>query len=374
MKFFIHLILFLLPFFANAQLERTWIAVESKQVTTDFISPLDGTIFDFRSNDLIIRNTFSDTTITHDYRLENDKVLLNDSSVAVIKHLSKDSLLLEFNNWMLTVFYPIKFQHPVPELTDEYLLNNTWTLNFDDRQESWNFTNIEWNMFQSDESKVAIQREGDTEKWNLTVFEDYVLLTLTMGQFDKLIYQVVEVNGDSIRLRPINKWLIKDVNFIKSTSSSKEQLKDTQIILTDRIWKITEIIESRSSSEGMIELMQDEIDSIDINLFKWTGSYASWVDTLLISEQQFNNKLISYQFNDDLSYCILLSNKKYSCGTWQLLHNGRTIKLDKGVGVEQYIDIIDLTNSHLIISNSNQFAVEPGSNEYNVIYYTVKLE
>lgn len=372
MKFIFQFILLSLPFLANAQLERTWVAVESRQVTTDFISPIDGTIFNFSSTSLIVRNTFSDSTIIHDYKLENDRITFSNSTSAVIKHLSSDSLLLEFNDWMLTVFYPLRVISTVPELTNELLLDNTWTLDFGDNQEIWNFTDTKWEMFPTDISKLAVNRERDIEKWNVTLFKDFVILTLTMGQFDVFIYQIIDVSNDTVRLKPINKWQQEELNFIRTPSLPNDQLIKIRKTLATRTWNTTEIIEARSSSQTLIELMGDDIDSLDIDIYSSTGSYGS--DTLLISEQQFNDKLTSYQFNSNLSYCILLANEEYSCGTWELLNDGRTIKLDKGTRIHQYIEIVEITNDKLVLSNCNQFAIELGSNNYNDICYTIKLE
>ena len=170
MKLIVLLALLSISFFAKAQLEQSWIAVDSRQVSTDFISPLDGTIFDFNATELWIRNTFSDSTIKHNYRLKNNRVILNDSTSMLIKHLSRDSLLLEFDEWMLSVFYPLKKLSTVPEISSASLLDNTWTFDFGDDQENWNFTEIMWEMFPTDVSKIAVMREGDTEKWNVTVF------------------------------------------------------------------------------------------------------------------------------------------------------------------------------------------------------------
>ena len=359
---------------ASAQLERTWVAVESRQVSTDFISPLDGIIFDFSSTELLIRNTFSDSTITHNYRLDSNRIILNDSTAASIKHLSVDSLLLEFEGWMLTVFYPLNELINVPELSKETLLNNTWTLEFGDYQESWNFTDIRWEIFPSDVSQIAVQREGDTEKWNVTEFKNFVLLTLTIGQFDRFIYQVVRVENDTTRLKPVSKWRHGEVDLIKTPGLPGDQLLTIKANLSTRIWKTTEIMERRSSSETLMESMDDEIDATDPALFNFTGSYAAWLDTLLISEQQFSDKLIAYQFEENGDYCMLLEDEDYSCGTWELLNDGRTIKLDKGIGVEDYLEIVNVTRDQLIIASCNNFSIELGSNDYNVIYYKIKLE
>ncbi len=329
MKYIIQLLFLLLPILANAQLERTWVAVESRQVSTDFISPLDVTIYDFSATKLHIRNTFSDSTITHNYRLENNRIVLNDSTSALIKHLSTDSLVLEFNEWMLTVFYPLNQPGIAPKLSPETMLNNTWILDFGDYQENWNFTDVGWKMFPSDVSKVAVKRQGDTEKWNVTKFKDFVLLTLTSGQFDSFIYQVVGIENDTVRLKSVSKWLNLEVNLIKSTNLPDNLLSILKKNISSQTWKSTEILESRTSSEALTESMDDENDSIDLEPFDYTGSYADWVDTLLISEQQFYDRLISYQFTDEGEYCILLEDEEYSCGTWELMNDGLTIKLDQ---------------------------------------------
>lgn len=373
MKLIVLLALLSISFFAKAQLEQSWIAVDSRQVSTDFISPLDGTIFYFNATELWIRNTFSDSTIKHNYRLKNNRVILNDSTSMLIKHLSRDSLLLEFDEWMLSVFYPLKKLSTVPEISSASLLDNTWTFDFGDDQENWNFTEIMWEMFPTDVSKIAVMREGDTEKWNVTVFKKMVLLTLTMAQFEIFIYQVVNIENDTIRLTPINKWIKDDVTLFKSPGLPKDDLIKIKENLSTRTWRTTEIIKGRSSSsEEMIELMGDVIDSTDLVNYRTTGSYFS--DTLLISEKQFYDRLISYQFEYKGNYCILLDADNYSCGVWELLNDGRTIKLDEGTTEEDYIDIISLTKDQLILSNSNQFSIETGSSDYNVIYYTIKLE
>ncbi|MBV6646716.1 MAG: hypothetical protein KI790_14765 [Cyclobacteriaceae bacterium] len=378
MKFISQLLLLSLPLLASAQLEQTWIAVESRQVTTDFISPIDGTIFDFGKDSLHIKNVFSDTAIVKNYVLRNNQIAVNDSAFAVIKHISSDSLLLEFDEWMLSVFYPLE---PVmaPEINRHELLGSTWTLDFEGFKQSWNFTDSPAEHFKHDESKICVSRNageftnGSTEYWNLTNFKNRFLLTLTMGQFDKQIYQVVSTSSDTFLLKPISNWLIDEVRFFKVSSLPQVEFERFSKSLTAKHWKTTEIL-NNSPTTRIGDLSESQLDSVDMDKLSLSGgSYAAWFDTLLITKQQFFSKQVSYQFNADFTYCISLSNNQYDCGTWQLLEDG-TIKLDEGWGHEQYITIEEITDTKLVLSNCNQFSIQPQSNDYNVICYTIQLE
>lgn len=375
MKFLLQLLFLSLPILANAQLERTWVSVESRESADN--STLNGIIYDFQGDILRIRNVFSDSTIVKKYVYENDQIIVNDTVFLNIQHLSEDSLIAKFP-WITVVFFPTEPNDIKPDLTLDDLIGVTWTLKHSNYSENWNFTDRLASDYPLNVSKNCVRRNvgnwtmGDIESWNLLKFDNHLFLTTTRYQFEQEVFKVFSFHSGIIRLSPINKKMSQDVELTRHPILNQAKLDERIRILTSRTWKTQEIIQYQSGTDRMNEMLGDSVEADD--LLQYSGSYSRRTDTLLISQQQFLDKSISYRFDTEGTYCILLNNQEYDCGTWELLKDGRAIKLDEGWQHELYINIERIYSETLELANCNRFSTELGSSEYLKICYTIQLE
>lgn len=375
MKLLVQLALLSLPILTNAQLERTWVSVESRKSTDN--STFNGIVYDFHNEILRIRNVFSDSTIVKKYTYENDQIIVNDTVFLDIEHLSEDSLIVRFP-WITVVFYPSEPSEILPDLTLVDIIGTTWTMQHSDHSENWNFTSRLSTDYSHNVSKICVRREvgdwtmGDIEDWNLLKFDNHLFLATTRFQFEQEFFKVISYKSETVRLMPINKKTSHELELVRHPSLNQTRHNERTRILTSRTWKTNKIIQFQSGTDRMNQMLGDSIDVDD--LFEYSGSYYRRTDTLLISQQQFLKKSISYRFDIDSTYCMLLNNQEYDCGTWELLKDGRTIKLDEGWQHEQYLNVEKLTTKTLELTNCDRFSIELGSNKYHNVCYTIRLK
>ena len=364
------LLMIIIPLTGKAQISGAWLAVESRQVTTDFISPIDGTIFDFSDDTLRIRNVNSDTTIQFQYRLADESIFVKDSLFASLKHLSSDSMKLQFEEWMLTLFHPLELNVANEQLTEDELINNSWVLKTAEGAQSIDFLNEPWEMFEHDISKICVTRRlgdwkgGGTEKWSLFEFNKSQLLTISFGQLDPIVYQIDSINGTTVRMSQINLWANStSVTLVQSQNQPETEINKTKKLLVARKWKSKKLID--------IQRPGPKDDSLWIDM-KSSGFYA--IDTVLITEDELINNKVSMRFRTDNTYTFYASNKSVTTGNWQLKNDGVTLVINSGVAPENYFNIISISENELIISSSDQFALEKGGRDYMKYYYTMKLK
>lgn len=258
------------------------------------------------------------------------------------------------------------------------MFGRTWTMKHATRSENWNFTSRLSTDYSHNVSKICVQREvgdwtmGDIENWNLLKFDNHLFLATTRFQFEQEICKVVSYQSDIIKLVPINKTTTQEIELIRHPILDHTELEDRTRILASKTWETGKIIQFQSGTDRMNETLADSINQED--LFEYSGSYSRRTDTLLISTQQFLEKSISYRFDMKGTYCILLNSQEYDCGTWELLGDGRTIKLEEGWQHEQYLNIENINSETIELTNCDRYSIELGSNKYHNICYTIQLE
>ena len=335
-----------------------------------FITPIDGTIFDFSIDTLRVQNVFSDTIINFQYRLEGEALFINDSLFASVKYLSTDSMKLQFGKWMITVFYPLQFNPTAGSLNEEILMNNSWVLTTMLGDERIDFLKEPWHMSKHDISKVCVRRrfgyrKGDgVEKWSLSVFKNSQLLTITHGQFDPVVYKVDSYDESKVKMSRINMWMNNEsIVLDKKENMPEPDLENVKKLLTAKEWQSKELIDYQKPGSKEDSLW------IEINS---SGTY--FVDTTLITEKEFLNNRISFKFRNDHSHEIYASNRIIVEGTWHLKSDGKTLILNSGEIPENYFDIISISKDELVIYSSDQFALEKGGRDYMKYYYTMRLK
>ena len=310
----------IIPLTSKAQITGTWLAVDSRQVTTDFISPIEGTIFDFSVDTLRIQNVYSDTTIQFQYRFADESIFVKDSLFASVKHFSPDSMKLQFEEWMLTVFYPLELNEANKQLTEDELINNSWVLRTEEGAQIIDFLNEPWKMFEHDISNTCVTRRfgdwkgGGTEKWSLFNFNKSQLLTISFGQFDPIVYRIDSIIGTTVRMSQINFWANStSVTLNQSQNQPETEINKTKKLLTARKWKSKKLID--------IQRPGPKDDSLWVDM-KSSGFYA--IDTVLITEGELMKNKVSMRFRVDNTYTFYASNKSVTTGNWQLKNDGVT--------------------------------------------------
>lgn len=370
MKNAILLVFFLIPLVVKSQIEGTWLVVDSRQVTTDFISPLDGTIFDFSDSTLKMRSVFSDTTIVFDYRVVDESLFINDSVFASIKYLSSDSIKLEIYEWMLILLYPLRVESYNELLDQDELVNHSWVFESQDRNERINFLEEAWELFVNDFSKICITRSldfwkrGRKEMWSLLEFNGAQLLMISFDQFDPVVYVIESFDGTTIKMSGINFFFNgMKVNLNKQPNKTETELENIKNLLVRKKWQSKELIDIQRP--GLKE---------DAYRKKMEPSGSFVVDTTLITVNELNKHKISFKFRGDETYTMYTSNRQISTGKWRLKSDGVTLVINDGCLPENYYNIISVSKDELIISSTDKFALKKRDGDYVQYNYTMKLK
>lgn len=344
-------------------INHDWIAVKSGPYKKEkWASPIEGIIYSFTSNKLLLRNIFIDTTRIYNYRVKKNKLILNDSIKIKIDFISNDSLKLVFDKGGVITFLPLKKQQEALNITNSDFTENNWTMHYEYNQLRIDFLNKDWEDLAKYIPKICITHQKideycdqNLEKWSYSLVDDYHLLTITWRQLDPFTYQVLRQNYDTIFTRllypgePQYPFLVKHP---KSGETEKQKISDR---LSARKWNTIQIVDSTKVYEGFY------VDDNDVNLYN------------LISEKDFLEKKLAFVFDKKDGYKILVNNQLFKSGQWKLSVDGRYVILDEGVRPEDYIEIIEANSKSIVIAKSDQFRVG-NLNEYYGYYYKLKLE
>jgi|GEM_PF-4075367 len=357
----------------QAQITGAWLAVDSKQVTTNFISPINGTIFHFKDDILKIRNVFSDTTIQYQYQLVNNAIFIEDSLFASVKHLSADSLKLQFGEWMSTIFFPLKLNATSNQLNQDFLVGNSWILEEQEWNESIYFFEGPQELHEYGSSKQClirrpgISRGGEVGRWHLFQVEGAQFLALSYSRFrpfDLVVYNINAFNGTEVAMSRITSLRNNSSTLLsKQPRKSPAEIGKVKNLLCAKKWKSKELLDLQTSNS-----MNDSL-WIDLGA---TGFYLR--DTILITEKELKNNKIAFSFKDDNTYTIYTSKVSIASGKWQLINDGEIIYINTGSVPEDYYNIISISKNELVIASSDQFTLEKGSRDWVRYYYTLKLK
>ena len=345
-------------------LERSWIAVESRQEGDGWISPIDGAFIYLKEGKGELTFIASDTIQRFNYKVDGNIIYKNDTiQFGKITHLSEDSMTMLIGNNMKTVFLPIKEQKVAAsreELLD-ILMKNAWYQAYSNRKDRIDFFDL--GFFEKDDKfKVCIKHYKDTywnyranEKWTLFEYKGSLFLGISEGQFDLDIYQITEISSSSIKLNiysahpyplyleAIEKVEVREIEILKN-------------IITAQKWKM-EDLKNYHQFESV-----PAIDSFDIDSFAVTG--VSLRADSMILKSDFLNKKLTYNFLDNGFFSIQVHGKIIKKGNWSISNDGQFIILNHPENPLNYLEIIEAEKGKLIIGQTVELRVYEDSNDF----------
>ncbi len=179
---------------------------------------------------------------------------------------------------------------------------------------------------------------------------------------DPIIYQVAESYEDSLKLICLS-WPTDNV-FSLHKNHKKERIELDSIIkyLTQKNWRTAEVL-GYSTSFGE--------DTSNIDEKYTTGYYSS--DTTLIKKRDLLDKKVSFNFNSDFTFQIIVDRNLFWQTNWKISNDGSYVIISNGTHPHDYIEIISMENGQLIIGKADNFGTDQ-KREYFPYYYEVRLE
>lgn len=360
-------LLWLVPILSYSQIAGSWLAVDSRQVTTGFISPLDGAIFDF-GEQLSIGHVFTDTTMQVDYVIKNENIYIDDTVFANITHRSEDSLKLQFSDWMLTVFLPLKMASLPQTISDSDLIDNSWVLDWGKNQVAVNFNDEPWRMGPYDVSMGCITRslsewfDAQRERWHLSTHQGGQLLTITWTQFEQNVFNIKQIEGDTIILEYIGLQENMEVKLLRTPVRREEDLNEIKRWLTKKRWNTGEVIDYTYNGAHLDSLLGE------------THAANFLLDTTFLTKKDLLRNQLGWRFHHNGEYTIFVGPDMFFEGTWRLKPDGRTVVLNEGTRPEDYLNILKLDESVFEFSKSDYFSIGSDPRECIIYFYTVRME
>jgi hypothetical protein len=346
-------------------LNGRWVATLSQAIGDKTYSPLDGLILDIRNDSFTIAHVFSDSIKHYMASKRGAKLELNGRVFGKVHTISRDSLIIDFNETMRSTF--IRSENYKPNLEALDLKANAWSLECSDPEYSIDRIDfLNEKLYPEAVPNLAIAHHKTTrrkyqekEKWTLKTILGGSFLTLTWGQFDPMIYQVMETYGDSIKLIGLSLGKSKKFRLRKIPNKDEQDLDAIRTLLMKKIWE---------TSEVQSPLFSDDTASLEDEYL--AGHYAS--DTSLIERQDLIDRKISIQFGRDFTFRILVREQLFWESNWRLSRDGSYIIIGDGLHAHNYIEIISVDLNDLVIGKTDYIGIREQS-KFIELYYRLRL-
>ncbi len=333
-----------------------WIAVKSYPSNDEsFHYVYNGMIIHFTDDKVEIGNVFSDLRKEYDLKVENQKILLNNTLVCKIFAKYEDSLLLDFEESTRVKFIRLDKKNALEKETD-FPKNKHWILSHNDHQRGIILTDSLY--FDERVSKICIQKNlqnnifiSTIDKWNFININNNYLFVKTYNQFDDEFYRFKNYIGDSIielelLANPEVKASLKKIPYVSD-------LKKREILnkIENYKWNTNKII---------------QLDTLGQGSYDW--------DSNIIKLKSLKDKKVSFKFSNNSTYNIYISDISIANGNWKLSQTGNEIILNDGTSPSDYIDLINVSLDSMVIGNLRRFESQEVNYGMDIeMYYKIKL-
>ncbi|MEQ8241889.1 lipocalin family protein [Fulvivirga sp.] len=343
-------------------IEGTWMAVESRHYDADsWISSMDGVIFDFKDDSMSFSHVFYDSTISMKvtYLERNIFELRQNSKVhdtIRIYEMFGDSLTFLIDEKMLVKLIPVVRESNV-QLNIDSIINNDWQVHNNGIANRIVVTNHKWDSIKKNTPLMSIINNR-IEKFSLSEFKETKFITITSGQTDLYLYQILNMTSDTIFTKILVENEYSYPMFIKQKKVSKSVIESITKDLVGK-WNMTELIDDNSKlATG---------DSSDMNIM-----YYGFEEPSGYKHQSLVDKVISYNFTND-RFQSFENNKLKFEGSYNISNDGKYIILNKGLNPNDYISIIELNGKSMVFEKQDEFST-PTSGKFIEYSYRVKLK
>ncbi|WP_161622748.1 hypothetical protein [Cesiribacter andamanensis] len=356
----------------NKILERTWIAVDSRQEGNGGIFPIDGTLIRFKDGVAEVTFIGSDSVKSLGYKLRKNKIRLSgERPLGVVRHLSQDSLTILIGKHMVTLFKPTLDFKPMTSRGElvSLLTSSAWHQLFDNYKIRIDFLEEGWD-FNEDPFRVGITHlesnhwyYKENERWAVSEFDGKYFISITHNQFDNYVYQIKKVTSSRIETELFTPTGYQPVTFELIERKKDGQLEELTQILTSQVWMMAEL-EYHHQFERETENEAEE----QLDFHGWSG-FSTRADSLLLKDE-FINKEIAYQFLNDGGYRIIKGEEVLKKGKWSLSKDGKFIILDYETNPLNYLEIKELKNKELVVRQNVDLQLKRGETAF-ISYDTI---
>lgn len=331
-----------------------WLAVESKPIGPNWISPLDGTILYLEDGHGELSDLKNNHIEQFQYVLENNNIIRDDTiALGKIQSLSAKEMTILVGKSMLTSFRPLKnfnYEIEVKEL-EKRLIANPWKIISSQQEFRIDFTNDWWSRYKVFKSSMAHYTDGDSkyresEKWRIMNYQGIYIIGISFEQFELNFYQIINYDDNEIEIISLNPGDESQVEMHKITELSKEQIDNIKVLI--------------SSQEWVIDNTEIDLASVGVSLR----------ENHLILKDNFINKELLFQFDQDNHFEIRASDKIVKSGDWTITADGVYLVFDQISSYAQsnYFKLLSMSTDQIILNHTIELKTSGNNYEgYNCV-------
>lgn len=346
----------LFSFQRKTESESYWIAVKSyPNSEKQFNYIYNGMTIHFKDDKIELGTAFSEYRKEYDLKVEDQKIILNDTLLCKILAKYEDSLFLDFRESTKVKFIRLDKKHAL-EKRPEFPIHKNWILSFNDYQREITLTDSLYSNKST--SKICIQKDiksnrfiNTIDEWVFININDNLLFIKTFNHLDDEFYRFKKYVGDSII----------ELESLEYPNSKAHLKKLPYLSVLKKIEILNKIQNYKWKTDKVIQL-------------ETVGTASSNWDSGNIKLESLKNKKLSFGFLSDSTYVIYESGKSIEKGQWKLSPTGKEIVLNYGTNPRDYIDLININPDSLTIGNFRIF--EPNEDNYGrsiEMYFKIKV-
>ena len=346
-----------------------WIAVNSTPIKkNEGIWPIDGMIIKFDNGQLVMNHIFHDSIISFPFETRKSEIYIDNTLWAIINHINKDSLVLDFNKSMRVKFIPIS-KGNLNYLDLNYWNYYDWRFIYNGSIQEFKLLDSLWNRHLNEIAKICVThfmgeryRYSSKEKWIIQEVNYRHIFAKTIGQFNYEFYNVVDYKGDTVLLESLSFKDSSEVLLYKVPHVSVSEKEKIISTIQNLRWHSTYLVDKSNSFEE------------DTIVWKYESTGYLFADTTLLKKTSLIKNQLSFEFLDNYIYKIYESDTLRISGKWKLSETGKQIVLNHGYVPNDYIDLFKIDADSIFIGKSDLFQVGERKNDYVDYYYKMILK
>ena len=349
-------------------LTGNWVAVNWEPIGKGFISIHTGQILSFDKDSVKMTTVLSNWDTIVSFNLKGKRLFIAGEKFGIVKKITNDSLVLISNKNRRTTFRKID-----PRLTEKTSINlsaNPWYLynpveqGFKERIVFYDTLTRHggWRVCFRQTPGLKFKSQKIME-WSLKTLGTDIVITIQLDWGGPTtFFQVTKVSNDRLELKKLSGT--DDEIMIMEKSSTRGNQEALFSLITSKKWDTENVLGYATQSDEPIQILDSTI---------YISGFINFADSTLIKLEELLEKQLSMKFDSTQTFELLINDKPFQKGTWQFSLDGEYIILDNGLRPEDYIEIVELTESHLTIGKQDELKFG-NDNRSTIYYYKLRLD
>jgi hypothetical protein len=328
------------------KIQGNWLMTYSQQDSIDKVeNPLiySSYLISINRGQLTISHINYEETFTYKYIIENQNIILDDSTVFQIVSLPPNTFSLRIDKGHIHDLVEIPFgNYHFEDFDPEILHASSWLLTIDEYDYEFRLEFSKSKHTHSEDSTFELfswaERELDLAyvdfslNWRFFNFQNQSFLSLALFPGSSVPYQIINYSKDTIYLKTcfVDSCIYPYIHKIEGIP--KDSLTAIREILLNRTWKATNIDYPEIAT----------VDFVNKRIAEETTKYVE-------------KHHMSFNLKGD-SFATLINETILDNVSWDLTEDGKFIKLFQEDRFFGYIEIVEISIEQIVLSNSTYFS------------------